>query len=39
MKSVLEYEKKEFGRIKLTAGVLKGSRQKIQYCITAIENG
>ena len=31
--------KKDFGKIKLTVGVLKGSRQKIQYCITAIENG
>ncbi|MDR0829197.1 MAG: hypothetical protein LBN95_03685 [Prevotellaceae bacterium] len=35
---VLEYDKKDFGKIKLTAGVLKGSKQKIQYCITAIEN-
>jgi len=34
---VLEYEKKEFGTIKLTVGVLKGSKQHIQYCITAIE--
>ena len=36
---IMGYNKKEFGRIKLTVGVLKGSRQKIQYCITAIENG
>ena len=34
---VLEYTKKEFGKIKLTVGVLKGSKQHIQYCITAIE--
>ena len=34
---VLEYCKKEFGIIKLTVGVLKGSKQHIQYCITAIE--
>jgi len=34
---VLEYQKKEFGTIKLTVGVLKGSKQHIQYCITAIE--
>jgi len=34
---VLEYSKKEFGTIKLTVGVLKGSKQHIQYCITAIE--
>ena len=33
----LEYSKKEFGIIKLTVGVLKGSKQHIQYCITAIE--
>jgi hypothetical protein len=33
----LEYCKKEFGTIKLTVGVLKGSKQHIQYCITAIE--
>jgi len=35
---VLEYHKKEVGIIKLTVGVLKGSKQHIQYCITAIEN-
>ena len=33
----LEYNKKELGTIKLTVGVLKGSKQHIQYCITAIE--
>ena len=33
----LEYCKEEFGTIKLTVGVLKGSKQHIQYCITAIE--
>ena len=36
---LMGYDKKEFGTIKLTVGVLKSSRQKIQYCITAIENG
>jgi hypothetical protein len=36
---LMRYDKKEFGTIKLTVGVLKSSRQKIQYCITAIENG
>jgi len=36
---VMKYDKKEFGKIKLTVGVLKGSGQKIQYCVTAIENG
>ena len=30
---VMEYSKKVFGKIKLTVGVLKGSKQKIQYCI------
>ena len=34
---VMEHSKKLFGKIKLTVGVLKGSKQKIQYCITAIE--
>ena len=34
---VLEYNKKEFGTVKLTVGVLRGSKQHIQYCITAIE--
>ena len=34
---VMQHSKKVFGEIKLTVGVLKGSRQKIQYCITAIE--
>ena len=32
------YEKPDFGKIKLTIGELRGSRQKVQYCITAIEN-
>jgi hypothetical protein len=34
---VMEHLQTEFGKIKLTVGVLKGSKQKIQYCITAIE--
>ena len=34
---IMQYHKKDFGRIKLTVGLLKGSRQNIQYCITAIE--
>ena len=33
----MQYNKRTFGKIKLTVGVLKGSRQNIQYCITAIE--
>ena len=32
------YEKTAFGKIKLTIGELRGSGQKVQYCITAIEN-
>jgi len=35
----LEYSKKGFGTIKLTVGVKRGTKEKIQYCITAIENG
>ena len=35
---IMGYEKKDFGKIKLTVGELRGSRQKVQYCITAIEN-
>ena len=34
---IMQYSKKNFGEIKLTVGVLRGSRQKVQYCITAIE--
>ena len=34
---VMEYSKESFGEIKLTVGVLRGSKQKVQYCITAIE--
>jgi sulfatase maturation enzyme AslB (radical SAM superfamily) len=36
---IMEYEKADFGKIKLTVGELRGSGQKIQYCITAIGNG
>ena len=35
----MEYQKEAFGRIKLTVGVRRGIKEKIQYCITAIENG
>jgi len=34
----MTYEKDMFGKIKLTVGELRGSKQKVQYCITAIEN-
>ena len=36
---LLEYDKIEFGKIKLTVGVKRGTKEKVQYCITAIENG
>ena len=35
----MEYNKKEFGIIKLTVGVKRGTKEKVQYCVTAIENG
>lgn len=34
---IMQHEKEILGKIKLIVGVLKGSQQKIQYCITAIE--
>ena len=34
---IMQYDKENFGNIKLTVGVLRGSGQNIQYCITAIE--
>jgi len=33
---IMEYEKENFGKIKMTVGVLKSDENKIQYCITAI---
>jgi len=35
----MEYRKEAFGTIKLTVGVKRGTKEKIQYCLTAIENG
>ena len=35
---IMEYKKTDFGKIKLIVGELRGSGQKIQYCITAIKN-
>jgi hypothetical protein len=32
----MEYRKKAFGTIKLTVGVKRGTKEKIQYCVTAI---
>jgi hypothetical protein len=34
---IMQYNKANFGKIKLTVGILRGSREKLQYCITAIE--
>ena len=34
---IMQHKKANFGRIKLTVGILRGSKEKIQYCITAIE--
>ena len=34
---IMQHCKTNFGKIKLTVGILRGSGQKIQYCITAIE--
>jgi len=36
---IMEYIKQELGRIKLTVGIKRGTKEKVQYCITAIENG
>jgi len=35
----MEYRKEAFGTIKLTVGVKRGTKEKVQYCVTAIENG
>jgi hypothetical protein len=35
----MEYPKETIGTIKLTVGVKRGTKEKIQYCVTAIENG
>jgi len=34
---IMEYNKAGLGKLKLTVGVLRGSKKHIQYCITAIE--
>ena len=36
---LMEYHKEEFGTIKLTVGVKRGTKEKVQYCVTAIKNG
>ena len=35
----MEYPKETFGTIKLTVGIKRGTKEKIQYCVAAIENG
>ena len=35
----MEFQKEAFGTIKLTVGIKRGTKEKVQYCITAIENG
>ena len=34
---IMQYNKANFGKIKLTVGILRGKKENIQYCITAIE--
>jgi hypothetical protein len=34
---VMQHSKEVFGEIKLTVGVQRGNRLKVQYCVTAIE--
>ena len=34
---IMHYDKEDFGEIKLTVGVLRGSGTNVQYCVTAIE--
>ena len=36
---IMEYNKKDFEKIKLTVGIKRRTKEKVQYCITAIENG
>ncbi|MDR0798322.1 MAG: hypothetical protein LBN18_00970 [Dysgonamonadaceae bacterium] len=35
---IMEYNKSNFGKIKLTVGVKRSTKEKVQYCITVIEN-
>ena len=35
---IMEYIKSEFGKIKLIVGIQRGTKEKVQYCIAAIEN-
>jgi len=34
---IMQYNKSNFGKIKLTVGILRGKKENVQYCITAIE--
>ncbi len=35
---IMEYDLVEIGKIKMTVGVRRRTREKVQYCITAITN-
>ncbi len=35
---IMEYDKEDLGKIKLTVGVKRGTKEKVQYCITTIKN-
>lgn len=36
---IMEYELVGIGRVKMTVGVRRRTKEKVQYCITAITNG
>jgi len=35
---IMEYNKEDLGKIKLTVGIKRGTKEKVQYCITTIKN-
>jgi hypothetical protein len=35
---IMEYNKTDFGKIKLVVGIKRGTKEKIQYCVMAIKN-
>ena len=35
---IMEYDLVEIGKVKMTVGVRRRTREKVQYCITAITN-
>jgi hypothetical protein len=36
---IVEYNKANFGKIKLVIGIKRSTKEKVQYCVTAIKNG